>query len=189
MGIEQNPPLRRSRSGAVVGGVCAGVAGYFGVDPLLVRAVAVLLGIASMGTAVLAYLLAWVLIPGDGATTPTTTQATTSATTPEASPPAEGVGAAWSAANAELRSLAAQLRPAPADPESAPPGAVSRPRAAVETVDATMTAVGERLRDPAVQATARRAAQHASAALTAGVADIGRRVSRSEDRPHGPDHT
>ena len=61
--------------------------------------------------------------------------------------------------------------PAPADPSPVP-----RPRSALDTVDATMTAVGERLRDPEVQATARRAARHASDAVAAGVAGIGRRT-------------
>lgn len=160
MGTEQIAPLRRSRSDRVLGGVCAGIAGRLDVDPLMVRAAAVVMGLLSGGVALLAYLLAWVLIPaGEGAAR---------APVDRAVPPS--AREAWTAAAAELRTLAAALRPGPAEPSPVP-----RPRSALDTVDATMTAVGERLRDPEVQATARRAARHASDAVAAGVAGIGRR--------------
>lgn len=45
-----------------VGGVCQGVATRVGVDPLIVRAGAILLGLVA-GLGVLLYLLAWVLLP------------------------------------------------------------------------------------------------------------------------------
>ncbi|MFH0882096.1 MAG: PspC domain-containing protein [bacterium] len=54
--------LYRSRKDRVVGGVCGGLGGYLTVDPVIVRVVwlaTVLLG----GTGVLAYLIAWILIP------------------------------------------------------------------------------------------------------------------------------
>ncbi len=54
--------LYRSRKDRLLGGVCGGIAEYFGVDPALVRIIAVLLIVAG-GGAILAYVLAWFLIP------------------------------------------------------------------------------------------------------------------------------
>lgn len=56
--------LRRTPDGWI-GGVCAGIAHRVGLDPLVIRAGAVLLGIF-FGLGVLLYLLAWFFIP-DGA--------------------------------------------------------------------------------------------------------------------------
>jgi len=54
--------LRRDQHDRVIGGVCAGLGRYLGIDPVLVRIVFVVLAVAG-GSGVLAYLLAWVLIP------------------------------------------------------------------------------------------------------------------------------
>lgn len=54
--------LYRSRTDRVVGGVCGGLARYFDVDPTLIR-LAWLLTCLWAGTGVLAYVLAWILIP------------------------------------------------------------------------------------------------------------------------------
>ena len=54
--------LLRPRDGAMIGGVCAAIARYFGVDVTLVR-VAWVLAVCLAGTGVLAYLICWVLIP------------------------------------------------------------------------------------------------------------------------------
>jgi len=54
--------LYRSRSNRMIGGVCGGLAAYFNVDPTLVR----VLTVASLilpGPQILAYLVAWVLMP------------------------------------------------------------------------------------------------------------------------------
>lgn len=48
-----------------LGGVCGGIAERIGVDPLLVRGVAVVLAVAGAPVALL-YALAWFLLPGDG---------------------------------------------------------------------------------------------------------------------------
>jgi len=109
--------VRRSRSGAVLGGVCAGVARSAGLDPLLLRIAVVAVTVLTSGAGLLVYLAAWVLIPREDA-----------AGTPEAaagpSTPID-VRAAWSAAGKELKSLAGELRrPAPADaPDAADMGA------------------------------------------------------------------
>ena len=55
--------VRRSRTGAVLGGVCAGVARSAGLDPLLLRIAVVAVTLLTGGAGLLAYLVAWVLIP------------------------------------------------------------------------------------------------------------------------------
>lgn len=63
----QPPPLRlhRVRSGRMLGGVAAGLADYFDVDPTLVRMAFVVLTLMG-GVAVLFYLAGWLLIPDEG---------------------------------------------------------------------------------------------------------------------------
>jgi phage shock protein PspC (stress-responsive transcriptional regulator) len=57
--------LRRPVHGRMLGGVAAGIAQYFDIDVVLVRAAFVVLAIFG-GSGVLAYLVGWVLIPSDG---------------------------------------------------------------------------------------------------------------------------
>ncbi len=56
------PPLRRSRTDKVLGGVAGGLAEYTGIDALLWRVGFVALAFAG-GTGVVVYLLLWVLAP------------------------------------------------------------------------------------------------------------------------------
>ena len=58
------PPrvLRRAREDRVIGGVCAGLGRYLGVDPVLLRVAFVVLAIAG-GGGLLLYLVSWILIP------------------------------------------------------------------------------------------------------------------------------
>jgi signal transduction histidine kinase/phage shock protein PspC (stress-responsive transcriptional regulator) len=56
------PGLARRPDEHVVAGVCAGVARWLGVDPIVVRLAAVILALAN-GVGVLAYLVAWVVLP------------------------------------------------------------------------------------------------------------------------------
>jgi phage shock protein PspC (stress-responsive transcriptional regulator) len=64
------PTLYRHPTDALVGGVCGGIADYFGWDPALVRILWVVLTFASGGGGLLAYLALWILLPvgttGDG---------------------------------------------------------------------------------------------------------------------------
>ncbi len=60
--------LRRSDSGAVVAGVCAGIAEHYRIDPLLVRLAAVVIALSS-GVGVVLYVAAWLLLPR-GSSTP-----------------------------------------------------------------------------------------------------------------------
>ena len=58
--------LVRSRKGRMVAGVCAGVAGYSGLDVTLVRVIVAVVSVLTGGAGVLAYLAAWVIIPAEG---------------------------------------------------------------------------------------------------------------------------
>ena len=54
--------LLRPRDGAMIGGVCAAFARFFGVDATLIR-VAWTLSVCLFGTGILAYLICWIVIP------------------------------------------------------------------------------------------------------------------------------
>ena len=58
--------LCRDKSRGMIGGVCAGLAGYFGVHPSLLRVIFVLLALAD-GPGVLAYIVLWIILPEKGA--------------------------------------------------------------------------------------------------------------------------
>jgi phage shock protein PspC (stress-responsive transcriptional regulator) len=47
----------------MVAGVCAGLADYSGIDVTIIRLVVVIGSILGFGSLVVAYLVAWVLIP------------------------------------------------------------------------------------------------------------------------------
>lgn len=49
--------------GGVIAGVCAGIAEYCDIDPVIVRILAVLLSISSFGVVVLVYVLLWLVMP------------------------------------------------------------------------------------------------------------------------------
>ncbi len=54
--------LYRSRSDRMLGGVCGGLAAYLGMDPTVVRLIAVAT-ILLPGPSIIAYLLAWIIVP------------------------------------------------------------------------------------------------------------------------------
>jgi phage shock protein PspC (stress-responsive transcriptional regulator) len=58
----RRPPLRRDDDRKVIAGVCAGAAGWLGVDPLIVRIVVVILTVAS-GIGLPIYIAGWLLLP------------------------------------------------------------------------------------------------------------------------------
>jgi len=62
--------LRRSKTDQVIGGVCGGLAGYFGLDPILFRIAFVILTVAGGGIGVPLYLVAWIVIPEGDSTPP-----------------------------------------------------------------------------------------------------------------------
>ena len=60
------PPSRRlvrRTDDRMVAGVCSGVADYFGVDPTIVRLAVVVGTVLGFGTLLVAYVLAWLLMP------------------------------------------------------------------------------------------------------------------------------
>jgi len=58
--------LYRSKDDRMIGGVCAGLAHYFDLDPTVVRLLAVLAAALSSGAVVIAYLVMWVAVPEEG---------------------------------------------------------------------------------------------------------------------------
>ena len=54
--------LYRSKKNRVIAGVCGGLGEYFNIDPVFIRLLWVLL-VFAMGTGILAYLIAWLVIP------------------------------------------------------------------------------------------------------------------------------
>lgn len=58
--------LRRVRDGAMIAGVCGGIARWLGWDPTLTRIFYIVLTVASIGfPGILTYLLLWFLMPRD----------------------------------------------------------------------------------------------------------------------------
>lgn len=55
--------LVRKRDGRMVAGVCAGLADYFGSDVTLIRVIVAALTVFTGGAGILAYLVAWAIIP------------------------------------------------------------------------------------------------------------------------------
>jgi phage shock protein C len=56
--------LYRSQKDRKIAGVCGGLGEYFDVDPTLIRIIAVVFAIT--GTGLLAYLIAWLVVPERG---------------------------------------------------------------------------------------------------------------------------
>ena len=55
--------LYRSKKDRVLGGVCAGLGEHFDIDPTVIRLVWAVITVLSIGTGVLVYIIAWILIP------------------------------------------------------------------------------------------------------------------------------
>ena len=55
--------LVRRTDDKMIGGVCAGVADYFGLDPTLVRILTVVGAVLGLGSVVVAYVVAWAVMP------------------------------------------------------------------------------------------------------------------------------
>jgi phage shock protein C len=55
--------LYRSKKERMLGGVCAGLGEHFDIDPTVIRLVWAVITVLSIGTGVLVYILAWILIP------------------------------------------------------------------------------------------------------------------------------
>jgi phage shock protein PspC (stress-responsive transcriptional regulator) len=180
-GSPEEGRMQRPREGRVLGGVCAAVAGSLGVDAGVVRLAAAVLALVSGGAAVLVYLIAWALIPEEppGSAAPVAGPEPDGAGTADGPSPDGGdARAAWRAAGSELRTLASGLRPVSKPPAGSPAAG----RSPVTSVDAVLTGVGERLRDPVVQESARRTAARLAAAVDASTGAVARGARRGPAR-------
>ncbi|HVG27955.1 MAG TPA: PspC domain-containing protein [Acidobacteriaceae bacterium] len=67
MASETGAPVRtrleRPRRGRVIAGVCAGFAQHYGWEPVLVRLVLCLAVLLGAGTPIIAYVIAWIVMP------------------------------------------------------------------------------------------------------------------------------
>lgn len=55
--------LMRDTDNAIFGGVCAGIAAYWGINPLWVRLLFIISPFITFGTALLAYIIIWISLP------------------------------------------------------------------------------------------------------------------------------
>lgn len=55
--------LYRSHSSRYLAGVCGGIGEYFNIDPNIVRIIAVLLAVGSLGVMMILYIAAALLLP------------------------------------------------------------------------------------------------------------------------------
>jgi phage shock protein C len=62
--------LVRKRDGRMVAGVCAGLADYLGTDVTLIRVIVAAFAVVTGGAGILAYLVAWAIIPEEDQQTP-----------------------------------------------------------------------------------------------------------------------
>lgn len=69
--------LLRSRSNRMIGGVCAGLALYLGLDASLVRIVWVIASLSTVGLGVMLYILALIVMPEEPVVAPSTPPAQT----------------------------------------------------------------------------------------------------------------
>ena len=60
--------LFRPREGRILGGVCAGIGTHLDVDPVIIRLVWAVLTLLSLGTGIIVYIIAWILIPEEPGT-------------------------------------------------------------------------------------------------------------------------
>jgi phage shock protein C len=61
--MRMNRRLYRSRTDSMLGGVAGGLADYLGADPALVRVAWALVIVLTGGAALLAYIVAWIVVP------------------------------------------------------------------------------------------------------------------------------
>jgi phage shock protein C len=55
--------LVRKRNGRMLAGICAGLADYLGQDVTLIRVIVAAIAVVTGGAGILAYLVAWAIIP------------------------------------------------------------------------------------------------------------------------------
>jgi phage shock protein C len=83
--VQADKKLMRSRSNSKIAGVCGGLGDYLGVDPTLIRLVWLLL-VFFAGTGILAYIIAWIVMPEEPLGEPSKTVAPASTPAPASNP-------------------------------------------------------------------------------------------------------
>lgn len=83
--------LYRSRSGAILGGVCGGLGDYFNIDSNIIRLVFVILTFIN-GVGLLLYLAVWLIVPREETTEKTTLKETVHIAAEEIVEKAQGIG-------------------------------------------------------------------------------------------------
>ncbi|MCD5417391.1 PspC domain-containing protein [Candidatus Bipolaricaulota bacterium] len=83
--------LYRSRSGAILGGVCGGLGDYFNIDSNIIRLVFVILTFIN-GVGLLLYLAVWLIVPREETTEKTTLKETVYIAAEEIVEKAQSVG-------------------------------------------------------------------------------------------------
>ncbi|MFC3381420.1 PspC domain-containing protein [Couchioplanes azureus] len=111
--------LRRPLDDRIVAGVCSGLGRYLSVDPVLIRVGFAALAVLTWGTAVLAYPIAWFLMPEEPA--PAAPDRLDPAHPSWGRPPAYPAAPAPSAPSASAAPVSTP--PASAAPTSTPPAA------------------------------------------------------------------
>ncbi|MCK5059679.1 MAG: PspC domain-containing protein [Candidatus Pacebacteria bacterium] len=67
---KKSKKLHRSDKHKIIAGVCGGIADTYDLDPTLVRLIAILFAIFTwFGPMAIGYILAWIIMPEEGATT------------------------------------------------------------------------------------------------------------------------
>ncbi len=60
--MENTKKIYRNPNNTIIAGVCSGIGDYFNIDPVIVRLIWAA-SVLFMGFGVLAYLVAWIIIP------------------------------------------------------------------------------------------------------------------------------
>ncbi|MBN2109845.1 MAG: PspC domain-containing protein [Methanosarcinaceae archaeon] len=55
--------LRRAKDNRMIAGVCGGIGEYLNIDPVMIRLLWAAITIFSFGAGVVAYIIAWIIIP------------------------------------------------------------------------------------------------------------------------------
>ena len=55
--------LYRSKKERILGGVCVGLGEHLDVDPTVIRLIWAVVSVLSIGTGIIIYILAWIIIP------------------------------------------------------------------------------------------------------------------------------